>query len=167
MTNIENVLTNFKRKNYREALKELNQILIIDPSSVDKLNLRGVILQLLNKPNEARQNWIKALNINNKYFDPYFNLGNSFMDEKNYDEAEMYYIKAANCQPENFKIYYQLGFLFMKKNELKKAYGYFNKSKNYNRNFSPTYYNLGVVLNNLNTALTFFPSLGSKLMIFS
>ncbi len=150
MTNIENVLANFKRKNYTEALKELNQILIIDPSSVEKLNLRGVILQLLDKPDEARQNWIKASNINKKYFDPYFNLGNSFMDEKNYDEAEVYYIKAANCQPKNFKIYYQLGFLFMKKNELKKAYDYFNKSKNYNDNFSPTYYNLGVVLNNLN-----------------
>lgn len=150
MTNIENVLKNFKNKNYIEALEELDKILIIDPSSVEKLNLKGVILQLLNRPDEARQNWINASKINDKYYDPYFNLGNSFMDEKKYDDAEMYYSKAANCQPENFKIYYQLGFLFMKKNELKKAYDSFNKSKNYNDNFSPTYYNLGIVLNNLN-----------------
>ena len=121
MTNIENVLTNFKRKNYTKALQELDKILINDPSSFEKLNLRGVILQLLDRPGEARQDWIKASDINNQYFDPYFNLGNSFMDEKNYDEAELYYRKAANCQPENFKIYYQLGFLFMKKNELKKS----------------------------------------------
>ena len=150
MTNIENVLKNFKNKNYIEALEELDKILIIDPSSVEKLNLKGVILQLLNRPDEARQNWINASKINDKYYDPYFNLGNSFMDEKNYDDAEMYYSKAANCQPENFKIYYQLGFLFMKKNELKKAYDFFNKSKNYNNKFAPTYYNIGVILNNLN-----------------
>ena len=115
MTNIENVLKNFKNKNYIEALEELDKILIIDSSSVEKLNLKGVILQLLNRPEEARKNWINASKINDKYYDPYFNLGNSFMDEKNYDDAEMYYSKAANCQPENFKIYYQLGFLFMKK----------------------------------------------------
>ena len=150
MTNIENVLKNFKNKNYIEALEELDKILIIDPSSVEKLNLKGVILQLLNRPDEARKNWINASKINDKYYDPYFNLGNSFMDEKNYDDAEMYYSKAANCQPENFKIYYQLGFLFMKKNELEKAYDFFNKSKNYNNIFAPTYYNLGIVLNNLN-----------------
>ena len=150
MTNIENVLKNFKNKNYIEALEELDKILIIDPSSVEELNLKGVILQLLNRPGEARQNWINASKINNKYYDPYFNLGNSFMDEKNYDDAELYYSKAANCQPENFKIYYQLGFLFMKKNELKKAFNFFNKSKSYNNIFAPTYYNLGIVSNNLN-----------------
>ena len=150
MTNIKNVLVNFERKNYAKALQELNKILIIDPNSVEKLNLKGVILQLLDKSYEARESWIKASNINNTYYDPYFNLGNSYMDEKNYDKAEMYYTKAINCQPENFKIYYQLGFLHLKKNELKKARDFFYKSKDYNYNFAPTYYNLGIVLNNLN-----------------
>ena len=115
MTNIENILVNFKNKNYKEALLELNKILIIDPNSVEKLNLRGVILQVLKKPEEARKDWIKSLSINNKYFDAYFNLGNSYMDEKNYNQAEIYYNQAAICQPQNFKIYYQLGFLCLKK----------------------------------------------------
>ena len=35
MTNIENVLRNFKNKNYIEALEELDKILIIEPSSVE------------------------------------------------------------------------------------------------------------------------------------
>ena len=60
MTNIENILVNFKNKNYKEALLELNKILIIDPNSVEKLNLRGVILQVLKKPEEARKDWIKS-----------------------------------------------------------------------------------------------------------
>ena len=150
MTNIENILKNFKNKNYKEALLELNKILIIDPNSLEKLNLRGVILQILKKPEEARKNWIKSLSINNKYFDAYFNLGNSYMDEKNYNQAEIYYNQAAICQPQNFKIYYQLGFLCMKKNELQKSCDFFNKSINYNNNFAPTYYNLGIALSNLN-----------------
>ena len=150
MTNIENILKNFKNKNYKEALLELNKILIIDPNSLEKLNLRGVILQILKKPEEARKNWIKSLSINNKYFDAYFNLGNSYMDEKNYNQAEIYYNQAAICQPQNFKIYYQLGFLCMKKNELQKSCDFFNKSIKYNSNFAPTYYNLGIALSNLN-----------------
>jgi protein O-GlcNAc transferase len=149
MTNIENILKNFKNKNYKEALLELNKILIIDPNSVEKLNLRGVILQILKKPEEARKNWIKSLSINNKYFDAYFNLGNSYMDEKNYNQAEIYYNQAAICQPQNFKIYYQLGFLCMKKNELQKSCDFFYKSINYNKNYAPTYYNLGIALSNL------------------
>ena len=150
MTNIENILKNFKNKNYKEALLELNKILIIDPNSVEKLNLRGVILQVLKKPEEARKDWIKSLSINNKYFDAYFNLGNSYMDEKNYNQAEIYYNQAAICQPQNFKIYYQLGFLCLKKNELQKSCDFFNKSIKYNSNFAPTYYNLGIALSNLN-----------------
>ena len=150
MTNIENILVNFKNKNYKEALLELNKILIIDPNSVEKLNLRGVILQVLKKPEEARKDWIKSLSINNKYFDAYFNLGNSYMDEKNYNQAEIYYNQAAICQPQNFKIYYQLGFLCLKKNELQKSCDFFNKSIKYNSNFAPTYYNLGIALSNLN-----------------
>ena len=149
MTNIESILVNFKNKNYKEALLELNKILIIDPNSVEKLNLRGVILQVLKKPEEARKNWIKSLSINNKYFDAYFNLGNSYMDEKNYNQAEIYYNQAAICQPQNFKIYYQLGFLCMKKNELQKSCDFFYKSINYNKNYAPTYYNLGIALSNL------------------
>ena len=64
MTNIKNVLINFERKNYIKALQELDKILIIDPNSVEKLNLKGVILQLIGKSNDARENWIKASNIN-------------------------------------------------------------------------------------------------------
>ena len=82
MTNIKNVLVNFERKNYAKALQELNKILIIDPNSVEKLNLKGVILQLLDKSYEARESWIKASNINNTYYDPYFNLGNHTWTKK-------------------------------------------------------------------------------------
>ena len=39
MRNIENILANFNNKNYTEALRELNKVLIIDPNSVEKLNL--------------------------------------------------------------------------------------------------------------------------------
>ena len=150
MNNIQNILKKFQNKNYTEALQELNKLLILDPNSIEKLNLKGVILQILNKPGQARENWERATRINSNYFDPYFNLGNSFIDEEKYSEAEIYYEKAVNCQPNNFKTYYQLGFLCLKKNDLQKAFDYFQKSKDCNKNFAPTYYNLGVVLNNLN-----------------
>ena len=148
--NFQNVLKNFSRKNYLEALKDLDQLLIIEPQSVEKINLKGVILQFLKKNKEARESWVKASNINNSYFDPYFNLGNSYMEDKKYDLAEKYYKEAVRCEPNNFKIFYQLGLLYMKKEELKKSFNFFFKSKDINKSFAPTYYNLGTILNSLN-----------------
>ena len=123
--NFQNVLKNFSRKKYVEALKDLNQLLIIDPQSVEKINLKGVILQFLKKTKEARENWVKASNINNSYFDPYFNLGNSYMEDKKYDLAEKFYKEAVRCEPDNFKIFYQLGLLYMSKKDLKKSFNFF------------------------------------------
>ena len=109
--------------------QDLNQLLIIDPQSVEKINLKGVIQQFLKQNKEARESWVKASNINNSYFDPYFNLGNSYMEDKKYDLAEKYYKEAVRCEPNNFKIYYQLGLLYMSKKELKKSFNFFFKSK--------------------------------------
>ncbi len=148
--NLQNVLKKFSKKNYVEALKDLNELLIIDPQSIEKINLKGVILQFLKKNKEARENWVKALNINNSYFDPYFNLGNSYMQDGYYDIAEKYYKEAARCEPNNFKIFYQLGILYMNKRELKKSFDFFLKSKDINKSFASTYYNLGIILNSLN-----------------
>ena len=148
--NIEEVIREFKSKNYVRALEGLNELILKDPNSEEKFNLKGVILQLLNKSIEAKQSWQKAIELNIKYFDPYFNLGNSFMSEKNFYSAEFYYNKASKLQPQNFKIFYQLGFLFMKMNNLEKSYLYFLKSQKLKDNFAPTYYNLGIIQNNLN-----------------
>lgn len=148
--NIEEVIKEFKSKNYIRALEGLNKLILKDQNSEEKFNLQGVILQLLDKSTEAKQSWQKAIKLNIKYFDPYFNLGNIFMSEMNYSLAEVYYNKASKLQPKNFKIFYQLGFLFMKMRNLKKSCFYFNKSQSLNGNFAPTYYNLGIVLNNLN-----------------
>ena len=148
--NIEEVIREFKSKNYVIALEGLNELILKDPNSEEKFNLKGVILQLLNKSIEAKQSWHKAIELNIKYFDPYFNLGNSFMSEENFDSAEFYYNKASKLQPQNFKVFYQLGFLFMKMNNLEKSYLYFIKSQKLKDNFAPTYYNLGIIQNNLN-----------------
>ena len=148
--NIKEVIREFKSKNYVIALEGLNELILKDPNSEEKFNLKGVILQLLNKSIEAKQSWHKAIELNIKYFDPYFNLGNSFMSEENFDSAEFYYNKASKLQPQNFKVFYQLGFLFMKMNNLEKSYLYFIKSQKLKDNFAPTYYNLGIIQNNLN-----------------
>jgi len=93
---VKEIIKNIKNKDFLTALKNINILLITDPKSVEKLNLKGVILQLTNRPLEARQNFFKAFEINNEHFDSSFNLGNSFMEEENYDLAEKYLYKL-NC----------------------------------------------------------------------
>lgn len=147
---MKEIIKNIKNKDFLTALKNINILLVTDPKSVEKLNLKGVILQLTNRPLEARQNFFKAFEINNEHFDSSFNLGNSFMEEENYDLAEKYFKISNKIQPKNFKPYFQLGSLFLKKRDFKIAYYFFEKSLNFNKSFPTTFYNLGVALKGLN-----------------
>ena len=111
MSSKNKVLTEFKNNNFKLALKYLEEIIKVEPSDENNYNFKGIILQSMNKSEEARQSWVEALKINPKYFDPYFNLGNSFMNEGNFKLAKENYEKAITNDPNNFNVYFNLGHL--------------------------------------------------------
>ena len=148
--NIKDVIENFKKKNFEEALSGIEKILIKNPNFEQNINLKGVILANLNRIIEARQCWLQALKINNLYFDSIYNLGDSYLNNKEYDEALKYFIKALDLQAKNFIIHFKIGYLFMQKQRLDEALLYFNQSKNLNNKFPNTLFNMGIVLNLLN-----------------
>ena len=55
--NIEEVIKEFKSKNYVRALEGLNELILKDPNSEEKFNLKGVILQLLDRSIEAKESY--------------------------------------------------------------------------------------------------------------
>ena len=149
MSSKNKVLTEFKNNNFKLALKYLEEIIKVEPDDENNYNFKGIILQSMNRSEEARQSWFEALKINPKYFDPYFNLGNSFMNEGNFKLAKENYEKAITNDPNNFNVYFNLGHLHRASNENKIALKYFEESIKYNQNFAPAFYNIGSILNKL------------------
>ena len=149
MEDINKVIIEFKNKNYKAALEHLEKIINKHPSSAENLNLKGILLQTLSKYREARECWIKAIKVNPKFSDAYYNLGNQSFSEKKYDSAENYYRKAINYNSNNFSYYFNLGRLFINTKKYKIALECFLNAKNLNNNFAPIYYNIGFILNKL------------------
>ena len=80
--NIEEVIEDFKKKDFKKALSSIEKILIENPNSEQNINLKGVILANLDRVIEARQCWFDAIKINDSYFDPIYNLGDSYLKKK-------------------------------------------------------------------------------------
>ena len=137
--NIEEVIENIKKKNFKKALSGIEKILIENPNLEQNVNLKGVILANLDQVNEARECWFNAIKINNSYFDPIYNLGDSYLKKREYDESLKYFIKASELKPKNFIVHFRIGYLFMQKQNWDKALSYFNKSKELNNKFPKTF----------------------------
>ena len=159
--NIDDVKENLKKKNYKKALISIEKILIKNPNLEQNVNLKGVILANLDRVIEARECWFNAIKINSSYFDPIYNLGDSYLKKKNYDEALKYFIKASELRPKNFIVHFRIGYLFMQKQNWDKALSYFNKSMDLNNKFPNTFFNMAIILNLLNKkkeSIQFFKS---------
>ena len=159
--NIDDVKEDLKKKNYKKALISIEKILIKNPNLEQNVNLKGVILENLDRVIEARECWFNAIKINSSYFDPIYNLGDSYLKKKNYDEALKYFIKASELRPKNFIVHFRIGYLFMQKQNWDKALSYFNKSMDLNNKFPNTFFNMAIILNLLNKkkeSIQFFKS---------
>ena len=144
--NIEKILENIKKKNFSKALSGIEKLLIENPNLEQNVNLKGVILANLDQVIEARKCWFNAIKINNSYFDPIYNLGDSYLKKREYDEALKYFIKASELQPKNFIVHFRIGYLFMQKQKWDKALFYFSKSKELNNKFPKTFFNMAIIL---------------------
>ena len=159
--NIDDVKEDLKKKNYKKALISIEKILIKNPNLEQNVNLKGVILANLDRVIEARECWFNAIKINSSYFDPIYNLADSYLKKKNHDEALKYFIKASELRPKNFIVHFRIGYLFMQKQNWDKALSYFNKSMDLNNKFPNTFFNMAIILNLLNKkkeSIQFFKS---------
>ena len=159
--NIDDVKEDLKKKNYKKALISIEKILIKNPNLEQNVNLKGVILANLDRVIEARECWFNAIKINSSYFDPIYNLADSYLKKSDHEEALKYFIKASELRPKNFIVHFRIGYLFMQKQNWDKALSYFNKSMDLNNKFPNTFFNMAIILNLLNKkkeSIQFFKS---------
>ena len=159
--NIQDVIEELKKKKFDKALSGIDEILNKNPNTEQNINLKGVILLNLERVIEARKCWFQAIRINKQYFDPFYNLGDSYLKKNEHDDALKYFTKALELQPKNFIVHFRIGYLFMQKQNWDKALLHFNKSKDLNNKFPKTFFNIAIILNLLNKkkeSILFFKS---------
>lgn len=112
-----------------EAIKILEQYLIIHPEDYYAENKLGVAFVNDGKLERAKECFIRAIEINPKFAPPYSNMGNLCTEAGRYEEALVWYKKALEIDP-NFSsartnlahLYRLTGRIDMAVEELKKAY---------------------------------------------
>lgn len=80
-------------------------------------SMLGVVLRGLGREEEARESYLKALEINPRFDEAYYNLG-VLMSEVDRGEAEALFTKALECAPDYSQAHRELGWLLTRRNVL-------------------------------------------------
>lgn len=97
------------------------------------------------KYSDAVANWVKAISINPKDPDYYFNLGIAFFETKNYKESIENLRRALAICPIYYKAHLILGTVHLKIRNFEEAEKHLKESINFNPNHGLAYLNLGAV----------------------
>ncbi|MCT4706639.1 tetratricopeptide repeat protein [Enterobacteriaceae bacterium H11S18] len=81
------------RQQYPEAEKKLRGLLLLQPNHIDLLTVAAGIAKRLNKPDEARRYYLRALKIQPGNIIALNGIGLLCYDAKDYESAEKYYIE--------------------------------------------------------------------------
>jgi tetratricopeptide (TPR) repeat protein len=103
---------------YREALKHAHGT---PRNRAMYATEAGIACALLGRPELALQWWVKAIDYDPTFLNPYFNLANIYEDQNNLREAEKYFLKAQKLAPDDFRTYLNLARLYSKLGEWEKA----------------------------------------------
>ena len=108
-----------------------------------KLNQDGLKLFLFGKEKEAIACFKKSIKLSFNYPDPYFHLGNYYLQINDFDLAEKYYVKAIEINPKNADYYFNLGIIKYNSNKIDETIKLYKKSLEINPNHTKSLKFLG------------------------
>ncbi len=74
----------------------------------------GIICALMGRHDYALQWWLRAIEYDPAYINPYFNIANIYEDQDNYEASEQYFVKAQQLAPDDFRTFFNLARLYSK-----------------------------------------------------
>lgn len=101
-----------------------------------------------NKFDQAKQEYLKALEIDPKQSQTYFNLGVLYQNQNDNDKAINAYNLAIKLKPDYYKAYNNLGVIYMQQKKTNQARDCFNKCLKFNHNYQDAITNIKLLQNN-------------------
>ncbi len=100
ITEINNIIKLIQTKNFEDAEKKINELIIKDPYSTQLYNFKGTLYAEQSKNDEALENYNKSLELDPNNFKTYNNLGVLMHKLFKFKEASKYYKKSIEINPE-------------------------------------------------------------------
>ena len=91
----------------------------------------------------AIENGKKAIEIDEKFIDAYYQIGLAYNYKKKYNEAIEYFQQALNYNKNHIESWNLIGLAYMAKNEFENALNFLNKTLEIDPNFSTGWFNIG------------------------
>ena len=114
-------IQNQKKKNFKEAIKNYENVIKIDPSIVFAYHNLGLIYIEIENLDLAKKNFLLAIKINPLFIYSYINLGILFQNEGQKEKAIEYFEKIIEIDPKNISGYNNLGLVNASLGKYKKA----------------------------------------------
>ncbi len=111
----------FEQENYEQALERLDKADAIRMETSIALNLRGAIATESGEFDLARSLFVKALEKDEEYFAPRFNLGEILFLEKQYNEARAHFQGMLQDMPDNELLQFKIFLTYLLQDKMEEA----------------------------------------------
>ncbi len=135
---LSELLSLFKEKKFSLAEKKCFKLIKKIKPNHEIFNIYAVILFELNKYNDAIKYWKKSIELNQKYFFGFNNLGNVYLKKNEFQTALEYYDKATEIKIDYFEAFHNKGNVFLKMNDLTNALKNYDKALKIKSDYLPS-----------------------------
>ncbi len=135
-----------EKKQWKRALKLLEEALKEDASYADAHYLKGVCHLALHQYDEAEKHLTRCIDLNPQFFLAYRYLGRVYMEQKKYDKAEAHFKRMLSVPKGAPVAYYSLGVLSYQRERLGEAEKYWKEAVNVDPKMAEAHFNLGVLM---------------------
>ena len=131
-----------QEKKYKEAIREYEIAVKLDPKSAEANQLLGLTLTVDGDLDRALQYTAEAVKLNPSY-STYYNLGLIYARQEKYPQAESAYESALGLNPKSYQAWHQLGKVYATDLKFDKAIEAYGKVIELNPHFPEAYQGLG------------------------
>jgi len=145
LTEFQVAETYFSQNQCALALRTVETSMRHDPLFSESHNLRGLILKSVGRIHEAEEEFLKAIDLDSHFAEPYINLGNLFIQRRDLEKAEFYYNKAIEADSSSSVVYNNLGNVYLQRglyDDALRLYGYALKR---NPEYTSPLYHTGLI----------------------
>lgn len=129
-----------------EAAFEYENVLKLDPYSVDALTNVGTVYIRLGWDDRAEDRLLRAIALRPNSVEGYNNIGNMYFNIHQEDKAMKYYMKALEADNNSAMTLYNIASIYSMSGEYGNAVEYFNRAIVVNPMYYPAHQNYGVLL---------------------